>query len=110
MIQNSSPKGERLWCVILIAVACAGCIAAWIGIRKGWIRGVPGTSVAGAITHNVGQVLAASVVLRTPQLMITYLPVLIGVGAAVGSLTGIVAERVFRALHINPEKPEGKKT
>ena len=43
--------------------------------------------------------------------MISYsLPVLIGVGAAVGCLTGIVAERVFRALHINPEKPEGRKT
>ncbi len=108
LFQNPQPKGQRLWCVILIGIACAGCFAAWIAIRKGKIRGVPGTSIAGAIAHNIGQVLAASAVLRTPQLMITYMPVLIGVGAAVGSLTGIVAERVFRALHVNPEKPGGR--
>ena len=110
LAQNPHPKGQRLWCVILIGIACIACFAAWAAIRKGKIRGVPGTSIAGAIAHNIGQVLAASAVLRTPQLLTTYLPVLIGVGAAVGSLTGIVAERVFRALHINPEKPEGKKT
>ena len=109
LMQNPHPRGQRLWVTILIAAACAACFAAWILIRKGKIRGVPGTSIAGAIAHNIGQVLAASAVLRTPQLMTTYLPVLIGVGAAVGSLTGIVAERVFRALHINPEKPEEKK-
>ena len=105
LVQNPHPGGQRLWVVILIGIACAACFAAWIAIQKGNIRGVPGTSIAGAIAHNIGQVLAASAVLRTPQLMTTYLPVLIGVGAAVGSLTGIVAERVFRALHINPEKP-----
>ena len=110
LAQNPHPRGQRLWTVILIAAACIACLAAWIGIRKGKIRGVPGTSIAGAMAHNIGQVLAASAVLRTPQLMTTYLPVLIGVGAAVGSLTGIVAERVFRALHINPEKPGGRKT
>ena len=110
LIQNPHPGGQRLWVVILIGIACIACLAAWIAIRKGSIRGVPGTSIAGAIAHNIGQVLAASAVLRTPQLMTTYLPVLIGVGAAVGSLTGIVAERVFRALHINPEKPGERKS
>ncbi len=110
LIQNPHPGGQRLWVVILIGIACIACLAAWIAIRKGSIRGVPGTSIVGAIAHNIGQVLAASAVLRTPQLMTTYLPVLIGVGAAVGSLTGIVAERVFRALHINPEKPGERKS
>ena len=104
LIQNPHPKGQRLLYVILIGCACVACFAAWILIRKGKIRGVPGTSIAGAVAHNIGQVLAASAVLRTPQLLTTYLPVLIGVGAAVGSLTGIVAERVFRAMHINPER------
>lgn len=109
LIRNPHPGGQRLLITILIATASAGCTAAWIAIIKGRIRGVPGTSVAGAIAHNIGQVLAASAVLRTPQLLSTYLPVLIGVGAAVGCLTGIIAERVFRALHINPEKPEVQK-
>ena len=109
LVRNPHPGGQRLWIVILIGAACLCCLAAWIGIRKGKIRGVPGTSIAGAIAHNIGQVLAASAVLRTPQLLSTYLPVLIGVGAAVGCLTGIVAERVFRALHINPDRPEERK-
>lgn len=110
LMQNPTPKGQRLWYVILIGVACAVCGAAFIMIRKGKIRGVPGTSIAGAIAHNIGQVLTASAVLRTPQLLTTYLPVLIGIGAAVGSMTGIIAERVFRALHLNPEKTGEKMT
>ena len=57
-------------------------------------------SLAGAVAHNVGQILMASRVLRTPQLLYTYLPVLVGVGAVVGTLTGLVAQRVFRALRI----------
>lgn len=109
LIQNPHPGGQRLLITILIAAAFAGCTAAWIAIIKGWIRGVPGTSIAGAIAHNIGQVLAASAVLHTPQLLSTYLPVLVGVGAAVGCLTGIIAERVFRALHINPKMPEVQK-
>ena len=104
LIQNPHPRGQRLWSVILIGIACAACFVCWIALRKGKIRGVSGTSVAGAIAHNVGQVLAASAVLRTPQLLMTYLPVLVGIGAAVGFLTGVVAERVFRALHLHPEK------
>ena len=109
LIRNPHPKGQQLLGVILIAAACAACFAAFIAIRKGRIRGVPGTSIAGAIAHNAGQVLVASAVLRTPQLLTMYLPVLVGAGAAVGCLTGIVAERVFRALHLNPDKPEGQK-
>lgn len=110
LIRNPSPKGQRLAFVTLIGIACAGCFCIWIGIRKGKIRGIPATSIAGAMAHNIGQVLAASAVLRTPQLMTTYLPVLIGIGAAVGTLTGIVAERVFRAMHLHPEKPGQKRT
>ena len=102
--RNPHPQGQRLWCVILIAVGGAACLAGWIAIRKGKIRGVVGTSMAGAVAHNVGQVLAASAVLQTPQLLTTYLPVLLGAGAAVGCLTGIVAERVFRALRLNPDE------
>ena len=89
--------------MILIGIGCAVCIAGYILIRKGKIRGIPGTSMAGAIAHNIGQVLMASAVLRTPQLLTTYLPVLIGIGAGVGCLTGIVAERVFRAMHLKVE-------
>ncbi len=100
LIQNPQPRGQRLWCVILIAAGCLACLLVFFAIRKGIIRDVVGTSVAGAVAHNIGQVLVASAILRTPQLLTVYLPILLGTGAAVGCLTGIVADRVFRALKL----------
>ena len=107
-LRNPHPGGQLLLAAILLGAAFLACIAAYILIQKGIIRGVPGTSIAGGIAHNIGQVLAVVIVSRTPQLLTMYLPGLIGIGAVVGTLTGIIAERVFRALHINPEEPEGK--
>ena len=98
--RNTSPRGQLLWCVILIALACLAAAAAFVIIGKKPAYAVLGTSLAGAVAHNVGQILAASGVLHTPQLLYTYLPVLVGIGAAVGCLTGIVAQRVFRALQV----------
>ena len=69
-------------------------------IRKGKLCKVQGTSVAGAAAHNIGQVLAAFFIVRTPMLLNTYLPALIGVGIAVGFLTGLVAERGMKAMKI----------
>ena len=42
-------------------------------------------------------------VVRTPMLLGTYLPVLIGVGMLVGSLTGIVTDRVLKSMHLTAE-------
>ena len=99
--RNPTPGGQMLWCVILIALACAAAVAAFIAIRRKPEYAVLGTSLAGAVAHNIGQILAASAMLRTPQLMFTYLPVLVGIGAVVGCLTGVVAQRVFRALRVS---------
>ena len=100
LVQNPHLTGQRLWAVILIAAAFVASVVVYILIRKGIIRGVMGTSLAGAIAHNVGQVLMACVVLHAPQLLITYLPFLIGIGAAVGCLTGIVTERVLKVIKV----------
>ena len=101
LMRNPTPRGQMLWCVILIALACAAAVAVFIAIGRnsGWA--VMGTSLAGAVSHNIGQILAASAVLHTPQLLFTYLPVLVGIGAVVGCLTGFVAQRVFRALRVS---------
>lgn len=56
------------------------------------------TSVGGAMAHNLGQVLAAALMLRTPGLLAVYLPPLLLIGAGVGALTGTVAWRVMKAL------------
>ena len=98
--QNPSPRGQMLWCVILIALACAASVAAWVFIRRNPEYDVIGTSLAGAVAHNIGQILVASSVLHSPQLLYTYLPVLVGIGAAVGCLTGLIAQRVFKALRL----------
>ena len=99
--RNPAPRGQMLWCMLLIALAGIAAFAAYIAIRRRPEWGVLGTSLAGAVAHNIGQILAASAMLRTPQLMFTYLPVLVGIGAVVGCLTGIVAQRVFKALRLN---------
>ena len=107
LILNSHPTGQMLWAVALIAVAFAASVVIYVLIRKGTIGGVMGTSLAGAVAHNVGQVLMACLVLHSPQLLITYLPFLVGIGAAVGCLTGIVTERVLKALKLKPESGSG---
>ncbi len=104
LIRNPHPRGQMLWCVILIALACLAALAASFIISRRPDFAVLGTSLAGAVAHNIGQILAASAMLRTPQLLYTYLPVLVGIGAVVGCLTGIVAQRVFKALRV-PTKP-----
>ena len=100
LVRNPHPRGQMLWCVILIALACLAAVAAYAIIGRRSEYAVLGTSLAGAVAHNIGQILAASAMLRTPQLLYTYLPVLVGIGAVVGCLTGIVAQRVFKSLRV----------
>lgn len=110
LYKHPHPKGQILWIMILTALAIVAGITVFILIRRGRIRGVTGTSLAGAVSHNIGQILVAGLVMHSPQLLYTYLPVLVGIGAAVGCLTGAVTERVFKALRIQPEvkqKEEG---
>jgi len=52
--------------------------------------GIVGASTAGGVFHNIGQILAAYVVLRTDAVFF-YLPVLILSGAITGIVTGILA-------------------
>ena len=50
----------------------------------------PSISVVGGIFHNLGQILMACLITKTPQIF-TYLPVLIISGTAAGVLVGLVA-------------------
>ena len=64
------------------------------------IRGVSviGVSALGAVFFNVGQILVAVLMLNTPQLLVTYLPILMISGVVTGVLTGIVAQMVMKHL------------
>ena len=59
---------------------------------------IVGVSALGAVFFNVGQILVAVFMLNTPQLLMTYLPVLMISGVVTGVLTGIVARLVMRHL------------
>lgn len=96
-------KGQVLVFAILIAAGAIACFILWYLMKHGVLCNVQGTSVAGAVAHNTGQVIAAWFVVRTPMLMNTYLPALVGVGIIVGCLTGIVTDRVLKALKVHSE-------
>ncbi|MGI5848759.1 MAG: Gx transporter family protein [Christensenellales bacterium] len=59
-----------------------------------------GVSMAGAAFHNVGQILAASVLLGE-NLLRTYLPILLFAGLGTGILTAAVAGPLFTKLERN---------
>ncbi len=54
-------------------------------------------SVLGAIAHNIGQILVAIAITRTPSLIV-YLPVLLVSGVLTGLFTGICAQLLIRRL------------
>lgn len=64
------------------------------------VKGVSivGVSAIGAVFFNIGQILVAVAILNTPQLIVTYLPVLMVSGVVTGILTGIVAQMVMKHL------------
>ena len=100
--KNPHPQGEMLITVILIGLAFAAGIVILALTHQGTVTPVMGTSLAGAVTHNIGQVLMACLVMNNTRLLISYLPALIGIGAAVGCLTGIVTDRVLKVLKLKP--------
>ncbi len=64
------------------------------------IKGVSviGVSAIGAVFFNIGQILMSVLMLRTPQLLFTYLPILMVSGVVTGILTGVVAQMVMKHL------------
>ena len=65
------------------------------------VKGVSpvGVSALGAVFFNIGQSRMAAWVLGTPQLIVTYLPVLMVSGVLTGILTGVIAKLVMKHLH-----------
>ncbi|MBQ1507412.1 MAG: Gx transporter family protein [Ruminococcus sp.] len=65
----------------------------FIGERYLWL-----SSVFGAVLHNTGQILAALIILQTPQI-IAYYPFLIVSGCLAGFFTGLCAQLVVKRLN-----------
>ena len=56
-----------------------------------------GVSIAGGVSHNVGQLIVAMLVVETFS-VIYYVPVLLAAGAITGFFIGILAEQMLRRL------------
>ena len=69
---------------------------------------IVGVSVVGAVFHNIGQLLVASLLLGTPGLMF-YAFVLMIAAVITGTLTGIAGKQVIRTLYI-PEDNRRKRS
>lgn len=63
-----------------------------------------GVSALGAVFFNVGQILVAVLMLNTPQLLLTYLPILMVSGVITGILTGVVAQMVMKHMRVISDK------
>jgi heptaprenyl diphosphate synthase len=56
-----------------------------------------GVSIAGGVSHNIGQILVAAAVLKSSGVFY-YLPVLMSAGILTGALMGILTQRVLYAF------------
>ena len=72
-------------------------LAAMILAKRRNAFSVTGVSVLGGVFHNIGQIIAAILVLETSGLLY-YLPVLVVSGTIAGALIGILASVIIRYL------------
>ena len=72
-------------------------LAVMTGIRKNKGFSVIGVSMAGGVSHNIGQLAVAVLVVQTYQVGY-YLPVLLIAGLATGALNGVISSGVLKSL------------
>lgn len=65
-------------------------LGAMLLLKRSGLFSVIGVSMAGGFFHNLGQLLAAALIVRTPQVFV-YFPVLIFAGIATGVVNGVIA-------------------
>lgn len=65
-------------------------------------------SMAGGVSHNIGQLAVAALVVETRGLFY-YLPPLLTAGAATGLLLGVIAERILRRRFLPHEEKKEKR-
>ncbi len=65
----------------------------------GKVFSVIGISMGGAVSHNIGQILAAVFVMKDAGIIFSYLPLLMLVALFTGALTGIAAIPVINNLN-----------
>lgn len=56
-----------------------------------------GVSMAGGVSHNIGQILAAAIVLQTPAVFY-YLPFLLIAGLVTGGVIGVLGRQILKSV------------
>ena len=74
-------------------------------IRKVKGFSIIGVSIAGGITHNIGQILVAAVAVENIKL-VYYLPVLLIAGTVTGFLIGIVSKKMLPVIKKEERRKE----
>ncbi len=74
-------------------------------IRKVKGFSIIGVSIAGGITHNIGQILVAAVAVENIKL-VYYLPVLLIAGTVTGFLIGIVSKKILPVVKKEEKRKE----
>lgn len=74
-------------------------------IRKVKGFSIIGESIAGGITHNIGQILVAAVAVENIKL-VYYLPVLLIAGTVTGFLIGIVSKKILPVVKKEEKRKE----
>lgn len=72
-------------------------VAVMAMVKKNGGFSVVGISIAGGISHNIGQLLTAACVVENLKVMY-YLPALLAAGAVTGLLVGIVGGRILHVI------------
>lgn len=75
-------------------------IVVMILLKKLDIFSTVGVSVAGGVSHNIGQIIAAVIIMETDAILY-YLPVLFITGTVAGIVVGVVAAMVLKRLKIH---------
>lgn len=75
-------------------------IVVMILLKKLDIFSPVGVSVAGGVSHNIGQIIAAVIIMETNAILY-YLPVLLITGTVAGIVVGVVAAMVLKRLKIH---------
>ena len=68
-----------------------------VGLKQMKLFSVVGVSVAGGVTHNIGQIIAAVFLMESPAIAY-YLPVLLIAGIVTGIVIGVVGGMVARRV------------
>lgn len=74
-------------------------ITLMIFLKKSSIFSIIGVSVAGAISHNIGQLIVAFFVVRTMGILTFYVPVLLVAGVIAGLCTGIITTTLMKIFN-----------